>query len=259
VRPEELLPGFWRVGGDTWNGTVRALSAEGDANVYLLRPNGAGVLIDCGTLVGRTRVEANLRAAGQQPARLVELLLTHSHFDHTQAAEGWQSCYGLRTHLNATGAEFLARGDHRLVGYQMHGPAYPFQPFGVDHRVGDGETFALCGLAVTAHFMPGHTPDSTLYTFTHAGARVGVCGDIAFGAMRDGRPAVGLLSTLWLSDLDRYVESLRRLRAIPLDLLVPGHGHVVSGRERVCAAVEASLALAEALAGDPSVRANVGV
>lgn len=43
--PDEATP---RRCGDTWNGTFPALSADGDAGVYVLRPNGVGVLIDCG-------------------------------------------------------------------------------------------------------------------------------------------------------------------------------------------------------------------
>jgi metallo-beta-lactamase class B len=256
---ERLLEGLWRVGGDTWNGTAPALSAEGDANVYLLCPNGAGALIDCATLAGRERVEANVRETGHEPAELTQLLLTHSHWDHTQAARDWQERYGLATHLNACGAAFLARGDHRLVGYQMHGPAYEFAPFTVDHEVRDGETFDVAGVAVTAHFLPGHTPDSTLYTFELDGVRVGLCGDIAFGPTGDGLAMVGLLSSLWLSDLDRYVESLRRLAATPIDLLVPGHGNPVIGGERVRAAVEAALATALELASSAAVRGNMGV
>jgi metallo-beta-lactamase class B len=256
---EQLLPGLWRVGGDTWNGTARALSAEGDANAYLLRPDGAGVLIDCGTLAGRGHVEANLRDAGQAPAELTGLLLTHSHYDHAQAASEWQERYHLPTHLNATGAAFLGRGDHRLVGHHVHGPAYAFSPFAVDHEVSEGETFELGGLAVTAHFLPGHTPDSTLYTFEHEGVRVGICGDIAFGPTSDGAAVIGLLSILWLSDLDRYLESLRQLAGTPIDLLVPGHGEPVVGRERVSEAIAASLAIVSELAGNAMVRSNLGV
>ena len=105
-RPEQISTRLWRVAGESWNGTVNAVSAEGDANVYLLRGVGAHALIDCATVAGRPQIEANLRDVGVQPAELSELLLTHSHWDHTQAAHGWQTAYGLCTHLNAVGSEF---------------------------------------------------------------------------------------------------------------------------------------------------------
>src|SRR4051812_32990379 len=95
-----------------------------------------------------------------------------------KAAHGWQTTYGLRTHLNAVGSEFLGRGDHRLVGSVLHGPQYPSRPFTVDHPVDDDETFRVAGVSMTARFLPGHTPDSTLYTFELDDTLVGVCGAI---------------------------------------------------------------------------------
>jgi glyoxylase-like metal-dependent hydrolase (beta-lactamase superfamily II) len=257
-RPEQIGPRLWRVGGETWNGTVTGMSAEGDANVYLLRGAGAHALIDCATDAGRPQIESNLRDAGVEPAGLSELLLTHSHWDHTQAAHHWQATYGLRTHLNAVGSAFLGRGDHRLVGSPLHGPEYPFRPFTVDHPVEDGETFQIAGVSMTACFLPGHTPDSTLYTFVLDGTLVGVCGDIAFGRNEVGTHSLGLLSNLWQSDLDLYVSSLRRLAQLPIELLLPGHGAPVAGRNAVRAATEATLAVAERLAGDVDVRRSTG-
>jgi metallo-beta-lactamase class B len=256
---EQILPGLLRVGGGTWNGTVPALSHEDDANVYLLRGPAANVLVDCASLAGRAAIEANIRDANLDPGELEELLLTHSHWDHTQAAHAWQTAYELRTHLNATGADFIARGDHRLVGLPVHGPGYPFTPFAVYHAVADGEHFELAGLSVTARFLPGHTPDSTVFLFELEGVRVGICGDVAFGPKGGGIPALGLLCLLWMSNLDDYVESLRRLAAMPIDLLVPGHGAVISGRDDVRTAVERTLETATVLAADPAVRGNFSV
>jgi glyoxylase-like metal-dependent hydrolase (beta-lactamase superfamily II) len=150
-RPEQISTRLWRVGGESWNGTVNAVSAEGDANAYLLRGVGAHALI-------------------------------HSHWDHTQAAHGWQATYGLRTHLNAVGSEFLGRGDHRLVGSPLHGPEYPFRPFTVDHPVDDGETFRVAGVSMTARFLPGHTPDSTLYTLVLDGSSWAYAATLRSGA-----------------------------------------------------------------------------
>jgi len=221
-------------------------------------PSGT-VLVDCGHLAGQVAVEANVRAAGVEPGELDELLLTHSHWDHTQAARAWQTQHGLQTHLNACGAEFLARGDLRLVGTPLHGSDFPFEPFAVDHAVADGERFELAGIAVQAHWLPGHTPDSTAYVFEHAGVRVGVTGDVAFGAKGGGLHALGFLCALWLSNINAYVASLQRLDALELELLLPGHGEVLHGRETVRDAIRRASATAEAYAADPSLRDNFGV
>ena len=255
---ERITPRVARVGGDTWNGTVRALSAAGDANVYLIAAHGTSALVDCGTVAGLELVDRNLRDAGADPTRIADLLLTHSHHDHTHAAHRRQVQGRVRTHLNAVGAEYLERDDHRLVGHQMHGPGYTFEPFHVDHAVEDGEDFEAAGVRFTAYHLPGHTPDSTLFCGDLDGMTVGICGDIAFGPTRDGTPALGLLSSLWLSDLDAYAESLRRLEAMRLDALLPGHGGHLVGRDTVQQAIRATHAVAERLARDSDVRTSIG-
>ena len=73
------------------------------------------------------------------------------------------------------------------------------------------------------------------------------------------RYSLGLLSNLWQSDLDLYVSSLRRLAQTPIELLLPGHGAPVAGRDAVQAATEATLAIAERLAGDFHVRRSTGL
>jgi glyoxylase-like metal-dependent hydrolase (beta-lactamase superfamily II) len=259
-RPVEVVPGVWRVGGGSWGGAVEAASAEEDANVYLLRLDGAQALVDCGTRAGRDDVQRNLRSLGRDPDALSDLLLTHSHWDHTEAAGAWQAALPtLRTHLNRTGAAFLARADHRLVGYQIREPTYAFDPFRVDHEVADGDTFELGCTRIKAHFLPGHTPDSTVYTLELDGQVIGISGDVMFGPRADQKAVLGQLCTLWLSNLDEYVESLHRLAEVPIDVLLPGHGSAVVGRRRVAEAKRATLKLASSLAADDRVRANVGI
>ena len=206
MTPEPVIPGLWRVGGGTWSGTVAALSAEDDANAYLLRGPAGAVLVDCGSPEGRPAIEANVRAIGGDG--LGDLLLTHSHWDHTCAARAWQAERGLRTHLNARGAASLAGGDLRLVGVPLHGPGFPFEPFAVDHAIADGERFELAGMAVEAQFMPGHTLDSTVFLLALDGVRTGIVGDVAFGPKAGRLGALGFLCALWQSER-------RRLRGQP--------------------------------------------
>jgi glyoxylase-like metal-dependent hydrolase (beta-lactamase superfamily II) len=261
VRPEPITvrPGIWRVGGGSWGGVSRCISSEEDANAYLLDLGGASVLVDAGTETGFEAVRTNMQMAGTDPNSLTDILITHSHWDHTQAAALWQRRCPARTHLNAVGAEFLARGDHRLVGHHLHGPHYAFEPFRVDHAASDGEQFPLGRASLTACTLPGHTPDSTLYTFQHGGAQVAVGGDLVFGPRERGTFVLGQLCSLWLSNLDDYVASLERMRDLTIDVLLPGHGEPISGRSRVRDAIVETLAVARVLAGDTNVRGNCGV
>jgi glyoxylase-like metal-dependent hydrolase (beta-lactamase superfamily II) len=259
VTPEAIATGLWRIGGGTWGGTVAALSDEGDANVYVLHGPEGALLVDSGSPEGRAAIAANLAATGVAAGEVGDLLLTHSHWDHTRGARAWQAGHGLRTHLNARGAARLADGDLRLVGAPLHGPAFPFEPFGVDHAVADGERFALAGIEVEARHMPGHTADSTVFLLEVAGLRTGIVGDVAFGPKAGRLGSLGFLCPLWGSDLADYVTSLRRLDALELELLVPGHGAPVQGRERVREAVRAALSTAERYAADPALRDDFGL
>jgi glyoxylase-like metal-dependent hydrolase (beta-lactamase superfamily II) len=73
------------------------------------------------------------------------------------------------------------------------------------------------------------------------------------------RVVLGQLCTLWLSNLDDYVNSLRRLADVPIDVLLPGHGDAIVGSTQVSHALLETLELAESLAADERVRANAGI
>jgi len=260
TEPIEIADGLWRVGGGSWNGRSAPLSAEADGNVYFVELPEARVLVDCGTVAGLPLIRGNLSRLGVELRDVTDVLLTHSHWDHTEAASPMQAdAPSMRTHLNTVGHAFLERGDHRLVGHYIAPPPYAYQTFRVDHSVFDDETFELGTTMVTAHHLPGHTPDSTLYTLEHEGTVIGFCGDIAFEPRPDEGPILGQLCTLWLSNLDRYTTSLERMLGIDIDVLLPGHGNPVRGRSDVRSAIEQTLVLAGELARDSRLRENLGV
>jgi len=255
---EEHLPGLWRVGGRSWNGTTAELTSQG-ANTYLLALSDAAVLMDCGTLAERRAIEQNVRQAGIDPDDLTDLILSHSHFDHSEAAAAWQRDRGLTVHLSAVGAEYLSRGDYRLTGSRLNEPGYSFHRPNIDHPMADGETFEIGGASFLATFTPGHTPDSTLVSLALGGRGVGFCGDVTFGPNDEGRLGnVGWLCMLWQSDLHAYRTSLRKMARMKLDVLFPGHGSPVVGASDVAEAIAASLATIEHFLADPLIR-NFGM
>jgi glyoxylase-like metal-dependent hydrolase (beta-lactamase superfamily II) len=227
-----------------------ALSAEKDCNAYLVRLKDGPVLVDCGTPVGSAAIKANIRKAGFDPGGITDLMLTHSHDDHAGAAFAWQRDYGIRIHLGETGAEHLERGDKRLLGGE-------YDSFEVDHRVRDNEEFQVAGSVVRATSAPGHTPDCVLYTCELDGRFVGFSGDVCF-APADWDPMPGIVGTLgapWKSNLTDYRESLKRMLRIEMDVLLPGHGFIVTGKEAVHKTVAAALATIEGFLATPKIYA----
>jgi glyoxylase-like metal-dependent hydrolase (beta-lactamase superfamily II) len=254
--PESIMSGCWRVGGGSWDDVVTCLSVEEDCNVYLMELPDALVLVDCGTSEGTRLISDNVASLGHTCSDVTHILLTHSHWDHTQAVCEWKEMSAASVHLNAVGAAFLSRGDHRLIGYHLQGPEYVYRVFAVDHAVYDGEQFVLGSTDILAECLPGHTPDSTLYLFKHPAGTVGISGDIFFAANNIQKGVLGFLSPLWLSNLDAYVASLRRLLELQIDVVLPGHGRVMVGREEIRGVVRDCLATAEFLAKDERVRGN---
>ena len=150
------------------------------------------------------------------------------------AARAWQVERGLRTHLNARGAASARGGDLRLVGVAAApGPGSRSSRSRSTMPSPTASASSWRGSRVEAHFMPGHTPDSTVFCSCSTACGRGIVGDVAFGPKAGRLGALGFLCALWQSDLDDYVASLRRLGALELELLVPGHGAPVRGRERV--------------------------
>ena len=198
-------------------------------------------------------VESNLREAGVKPGDVTDLILTHSHIDHSAAASTCQKNFSVRVHLNAIGADWLARGDHRLIGNP--GPGGDVEPFSVDHAIEDGQAFEVAGAEVLPMFTPGHTPDSTLLMMKLAGKRIGFCGDVCFGPDQQGKlGGVGWLCVMWESNLLHYRGSLQRMIETKLDMMLPGHGFILDGADAVHDALVASLNTVEQLLADPLIR-----
>jgi len=255
---EQCLPGAWRVGGGSWGLKAHpVLSVKKDCNVYLLRMAAGYALADCGTIEGKVCIEGNVAELAIASDQVTDLLLTHSHVDHTEAAAQWQSTHHVRVHLHAAGAEHLARGDTCLLGHVDGKSDFTHAPFHVDHAVEDGERFDVAGTEVTSFAVPGHTPDSALYVVEICGTRLGVSGDLCF-APADWDPVpgiIGALRTLWKSNLCAYAKSLKRVLQLDLDALLPGHGFAVTGRDDVRQIVSAALATIERFLATPKIYA----
>ncbi len=78
-----------------------------------------------------------------------------------------------------------------------------------DRPLADGDRFG----PFVAHAVPGHAPDHLVF----------VHGPVAF----TGDAVLGAGSVFVSADLGAYLDALRRLRALELEVLCPGHGPVV--------------------------------
>ena len=115
------------------------------------------------------------------------IALTHSHHDHTDGVAALRERIGAVVPVAA-------------------------MDFPADLRLADGDEFG----PLRALHVPGHAEDHLCFVWD----RVACSGDavLGFGSVYVA-PAPGALSG--------YLEGLRRLRELPLDLILPGHGPVI--------------------------------
>jgi metallo-beta-lactamase class B len=214
----QVLPGIFQV-----NGTPYGRHQNG----YLVRRNGATLLIDSGDLQEDTfsRVSQHMARWGVPSEEISHLLLTHAHYDHASHAATWQK-QGVLVVASAATAAAIAAGDERCIGYEVQ---RPFEPCQADIVVEEGQPLRIAGLEITVHAAPGHAEGMVIYELVLDGERLWFVGDL-FETMMGHR----WISLPWTGspDFDRqkYIATLKHLLSLPAcDHLFPGHGPVALG------------------------------
>jgi glyoxylase-like metal-dependent hydrolase (beta-lactamase superfamily II) len=173
-------------------GNANFMTLDG-TNTWILSDGERSLVVDPGPLI-----EEHLDAVEEAAGDVRAVLLTHGHFDHSEAAR--------------TFAERVGCGVRALD---------PEHRFG-DEGLGDGDVVAVGDLEVRVVGTPGHTSDSL--SFWVPEERAVLTGDTVLGrgttvvAHPDGK-------------LGAYLESIDRLHALAesreVDRIWPGHGPVI--------------------------------
>lgn len=192
-----------------------------ETNAYLLTDSARGeaVLIDAPG--GVWAKVAPLLAMTQ--CRLVELWLTHGHWDHMQ---------GVAEVVLATGARVSAHLDDRIL-LETPGVMEVFlpsvirlSPVKTDRWLADAGRYEALGRAWEARHVPGHCPGSLLFWCAEEG--VAFCGDAIFhsGVGRTDFPGGSMAM------LEKSIRG--RIYTLPVEtVLYPGHGDKTTvGAER---------------------------
>lgn len=201
-----------RIAERTWHVGTAGITA------LLIRTDDGAILIDGGVQQAAGMLLANLRTLGVEPGELKLILTSHAHGDHAGPLAAVQRATGARVLASAETAWLLAHGGSDDLHF---GDDILFPPVRTDRLVHDGETVELGGMRLTAHFVPGHTPGSTAWTWTDA--RDGQPLRIAYvdsltapGYTLHGHPRIpGLVAD--------YMRSFDVVRMLPCDLLLTPH------------------------------------
>jgi glyoxylase-like metal-dependent hydrolase (beta-lactamase superfamily II) len=166
--------------------------------IYLV---GRGQVLSIDTGADEERYRWMLRGylAATEKAEIGLCALSHFHFDHSSNLRWVCEEFGAEAHISD---ETAARLDGKLPGHVL--------------PLGEGDTLSPGGgVRLQVMHTPGHSQDSLCFYLEDEG--VLFTGDTILGG-----------ATTAVDDLADYMQSLRRLRALPnLRVISPGHGPLI--------------------------------
>ena len=232
-KAKQVIEGIWWVGCGSWGGLTEVLSDEGSGNVFLVGGGGDYALIDAGAAAGVEAVLANAAGVGAPAESISKIVLTHSHGDHTEGAPELMK----RTGAVAAASELAAQA----FGGDRQAREMLFIRDGVKLKVKQvlaaGDSLSLGPYVFRVMLTPGHIPDAVTLVGEMAGRKVIFTGDTAIGDQGSAVGVVGWLDGHWHSNPKHLLSSIRRISQCQADLMLPGHGFPIEGRDKVAAAL----------------------
>jgi len=217
------------------------MSHPNDCNVYGIDCGGEFVLIDAGVGRETETIIENLVSDGIELGQVKHLFLTHGHLDHSGGAAYLRETLKLQVGASQETARAVEQGDERSISLDKAKAAggYPadfqLRACPIDQLLCDGQRLSLgtCEFEVIA--TPGHSHDLLTFWLRTEHAGVLFTGDTLFFGGQI------LLSNTYDSNVQEYVNSLRKLERYDFDGLFPGHGlwAVKGGRSHLRTATEA--------------------
>jgi glyoxylase-like metal-dependent hydrolase (beta-lactamase superfamily II) len=225
--------------------------AVGRVNTYLIEDEPL-TLVDSGPNSGRAldELQGRLRERGHSIDDIERILVTHQHIDHIglvdiiashskaevaaiEAAIPFVENYA---HAAAEDDAFamdlmIRHGIPEEVARALGSVSAAFRGWGAKAKITrvlhDGDTLEFRDRTLHVHFRPGHSPSDTIFEDRERKLLLSadhLLGHISSNPLitrpQDGGPRTQALVT--------YMESLRKTRAMDLDLVLPGHGDPVT-------------------------------
>jgi metallo-beta-lactamase class B len=205
---------------------IHLLGGLAPAAAYVVETSEGLILIDAGLRADLVKREmASLKLDWR---RLRAILLTHVHGDHCGGAQELRAATGAKLYAGRGDAAVLRAGAAREVYFSTFPMTVPTPgPTTVDVELDGEETIVLGDTRITALATPGHTPGSVCYRMERGEQRALFSGDILWALSDEGTPLgtyAAYLAPRYRGDVDAFLATLRRLRAMPApQLLLPGH------------------------------------
>ena len=224
----------------------------GRVNCYLIEDEPL-TLVDTGANSGKglDELEHQLGALGHEIEDLELVILTHQHIDHIGLAEVIASRSGAEIAAIDVVVDFLsnygqdAERDDEFAASLMLGQGVPedvvtalqtvsrsFRAWGsraqVTRPLTDGESLRFRDRNLQVQHRPGHSPSDTL--FWDADRRILIAADHLIAHMSSNALMTNPLdgSDERPQALVTYIESMRRTRELPAEIVLSGHGDAIT-------------------------------
>ncbi len=204
----------------------------GRSNSYVITNGIDALVVDTGKLTSYSTLIARLQSLNIPLSAVRYLVLTHTHFDHCQAAAKFIENSGCLVIASVLEQEFAKRGFTPLpkgitpvtkviarIAQFLKQKWFSYAPFSVDVAV--RETYALNapfeGIQIVA--TPGHSVGSISIIVD---AELAIVGDALFGVFPN------TILPPYADDVDRMRQSWRLLLNTSCSTFLPGHGRAIS-------------------------------
>jgi metallo-beta-lactamase class B len=224
ARATPIVKGVWQLPGG------RVESDLGGQRV-IEAPDGL-ILIEGHAGLSFEREWQSMVAVGLDPKKVKYVLATHEHGDHAPGAYLWRVVTGAKFVCSEEMAYTLQHHIPLNTGYGLH------PPVPTDIVVKKDETLDVAGLKVKAIRIPGHTAGSMAWYFEMASReRKRPEKFVAFGDLIMPNGVLGYSGSVNFSATDA-LASLRKLRDLDVDYVLPGHGAVEGPKNYFQAGIE---------------------
>lgn len=209
-----------------------------ESGVYWLQGRDGVMLINGGMTVILPDVLAQMKAFGLDPHAISHILMLHSHFDHVGIVPYFKRTFpSIELLASAQAWEILAKPKAIDVINRFNqqnstraGAGEALASYSVDWDMGvtgtamsDGDTIDLGGVTLRVMETPGHSHCSiSVYEPEFK---------VLFASDAVGIPFEDALFPSMNTDVDQYLESLERLRSLPVSTVCCDHCGYVTGEE----------------------------
>jgi glyoxylase-like metal-dependent hydrolase (beta-lactamase superfamily II) len=199
-------------------GGVSGLSAQGDANVYMVDCGAKLAMIDTGGGRGVPRILDNLRQSGFDSRSVEVAFITHCHFDHIGGNHGVKEATGCKIAAHEAEVRDIETLGELSLYPMARAQGLELRPTKVDIVLRDGQHMQVGDVDFEVVHTPGHTPGGICLLIKEGDTAGLFTGDTA---STQGR--LGYMKGPGC-DIPMWKQSVKKLISLKPDLIFPGHG-----------------------------------